>query len=219
MVRPRPGRRRGGAAAAEGGAAWGAGRRGYAAAERGRARGRPPGEEPRGDSGLAPRLRDGRDFQQRRAPRGTGQRGGKTRPPGDPRGASRGARLGRNSLSRDPVSRWPRARTGGSVGVGRWESGFWGSDGPRAFRRWPCARPGQTCAARGPVPPSPGGTRCFIPILRIGKWSPSRVSLGKGHSWCGNRGPEFCDLGRRFGPGAPQGTRGRWGSPSPGGVL
>lgn len=46
VVRPRPGRRRGGAAAAEDGAARGARRRGHAAAERGRARGRPSGETP-----------------------------------------------------------------------------------------------------------------------------------------------------------------------------
>lgn len=49
VVRTRPGRRRGGAAAAEGGAARGAGWRGHAAAEWGRARVSPPGEEPQGD--------------------------------------------------------------------------------------------------------------------------------------------------------------------------
>lgn len=55
MVRPRPGRRRGGASAAEDGAARGAGRREHAAVERGRAGGRPSGEaRPPGEPRPAP---------------------------------------------------------------------------------------------------------------------------------------------------------------------
>lgn len=102
VVRPRPGRRRGGAPAAEDGAARGASRRGHAAAERGRARCRPSGESPPPGE---PRARPSGP-----PPPGAGSRAGAPRaalgyafPAAPSRGSA--ALAGEGS----PGRRWPRA--------------------------------------------------------------------------------------------------------------